>query len=191
TLLARLASGNFGERWRYDLLYQQEPFGVAFYLAEVATRFAQGDSLPTVRYTYSFASDRLGAATFAPLPALDDALGRFGADLVGAETTTLFDADLDGRIDLEEHKSNSLLRHLDAGFEIVPLAAPSPQALPACRPAAFSPTPELVPPRTLVRLRPSDDADRVMAFSFDPGAFQTAIDICTREGEPLAHVVVD
>ena len=173
-------AGGWAERWRYGLSHQQDEWGVAFYLTEVQQSFPSGAAPPPVRYSYRFAADQLAQASFAPIAALDPLLARYGADLVDAEHTATTDADLDGRIDLEEHTTNVLLLQRDGGFDQQPLPPAGTSTVPTCRPAASSPTPELVPPRQLVRLRPGDDTDRVLGFAFD--GFQTTLDVCALDG---------
>lgn len=189
TVQAR-AAGAWKERWHYVLSYQQESNGVAFYLAQVQQVFASGEQPPPARYAYTFSSDRLGKAAFARLNELDPVIAKYGADAIDAERSSLADVDADGRLDLEDHATNTLLQRTDAGFVEKALPSPGAGAVPQCRPAAFSPMPELAAPRELARLRPGDVEPRVVATSFDAGAFSTQLDFCSRPGDPVGKTTV-
>ena len=181
------SSGAFAERWHYDLTYQEDPNGPAFFLTQVAQRFASGESPPPMSYHYRSARDRLLTASFAPAPALDPLLARFGEDVIQGNRSAQLDSDLDGRPDLEDRTEFTLLQRTDDGFAVQPLPPPTKDTFELCRPPA---SPDNLP-RTLVQMNPTDDSYQVLSLLPDLYGIHTEVDVCDRAGTRLATKQID
>ncbi|ATB33250.1 RHS repeat-associated core domain-containing protein [Melittangium boletus] len=175
------STGMLQERWRHTLTYAEEASSPTYYLAQVTRTFASGEQAPPTRYTYNTGSQRLTAVQFRPVPQFDPVLSRFRRDTLFPTRSALVDLDEDGRIDLEDGSSLTLARQGDSGFTFEPLAPASGTVYTGCRLAPSSGN----PPRLLVKMRPEDDAPRVldMRYGLEPG--KTRVTLCGRDGVPI------
>jgi RHS repeat-associated protein len=175
------STGQFAERWHYDLSYAQGATEPAFYLDSIKQTFASGESAPPVRYGYNHAADRWATVQFNAVPAADDLLNRFSASVIQPESSSTLDIDHDGRTDLEDHQRGTLLLQTDQGFQYQELPPPPPGAIPECRPADSI----YNTPRTLAQMRAEDDSYQVLAFAPQGIGLATQLMLCSRDGAPL------
>jgi RHS repeat-associated protein len=178
------ATGSFAERWHYTLVYQEEGWGPAFYLAEVDKQFAAGDIVPPTRYSYQLAATNMPNRKFVAMPALDKLTATYGLDVIQSNRSTVVDIDADGRPDLEEATGNAILKQTDQGYVATPLPALAAGASPLCRRAPS----RLNPPRNVVEAMDGGDALRVLGFQTNSVQTKTEIDFCERDGTPLTKL---
>jgi len=179
-------TGTFGARWGYTFHYLPATLGPGFFLKEIDQTFASGQSPPPVTYSYYQAADQLHDAQFAPVDKLSAVLTQYGPDLVQPDGSTVLDIDHDGRPDMEERTTYSLLTQQDTQFASTPLS-PAPNAYAGCLP----PPSDLNPPRNLAQLRNGDDSFQVVDLEIGPSASQTTMYACNREGSPLGTWVFE
>jgi YD repeat-containing protein len=201
TVLARNAqTGVFAERWHYDLSYEEESIGAAFYLTEIDQTFASGEAAPPVRYTYALKGATFASTTLAEVPELTQLFATLGVteDILQPTRAAVIDADGDGNSDLElDDASRTLVSQLGSGtpqdplrFATTPLPAPTAPACSAdgqtgcvfdgCLPTVTDDA--IAPPRMLSQLNPTDTSVAVVHFLYDSDADQTAISVCSRDG---------
>ncbi|ACG75093.1 YD repeat protein [Anaeromyxobacter sp. K] len=184
TVLAKHAqTGAFEERWRYELTYQDEGFGPGFYLAAVQQVFRSGERLPATTYGYRLARDHLSSAQLEPAQWVAPMLEASQTDLLQPNRSTAFDADEDGRPDLEWAYDNRLWRETDAGFvaETLPTV---PDAYVYCRRA----TPSIyAAPRVIARLRSGaeDETPYVLDLRSDAYGQTSYFTACNRLGQKV------
>jgi RHS repeat-associated protein len=177
-------SGAFVERWNHELLYQQETWGAAWFLAEVRTHYPSADA-PPVRYGYGFGSDQLLEGAWRRVPEADALLASFGDGVLDPKRSALTDTDLDGRLDVEVAENRTLLRRADAGFVVEPVT-PAPEADPDCLPEA-APWSQ---PRLLAPIL-GDDAPRVVTLAPDAWMIYTDMAVCGRDGKRIGGAWLD
>ncbi|HEY2518460.1 MAG TPA: FG-GAP-like repeat-containing protein [Polyangiaceae bacterium] len=206
TVLARNeATGNLAERWHYDLGYQEETVGAAFYLAQITQTFASGEAAPPIRYAYNLKGAALASTQMKEIPELTQLFSTLGvgAGAIQPNQSAVVDADGDGNSDLElDDSSRTLISQKGSGTADDPLhfdSAPlPPSSTPfcsddgqtgciyrGCLPYVDDGT--IAPPRLLSQLNPTDTTVHVMSFSYDPDADQTAISVCGRDGTRIAQ----
>jgi hypothetical protein len=179
-ILAKHAtSSQYGERWRYLLEYEPEPWGPAYYLSHIKRIFPSGKAEPAVRFTYHFAKNHIEQASFKPVPEMDVVLKSLGYDVTRSMRSTLVDINQDGRLDLEHHYQNTIALRTDKGFKFQELPARTADAHPSCR---GNPSPNNRP-RLLCRMSPDDDELRVVAIKRQPQ--ESLLSVCSREGKLL------
>ncbi|WP_375772823.1 FG-GAP-like repeat-containing protein [Archangium gephyra] len=175
-------TGLFEERWRYTLGFQEEGLGPAFYLSQVQQTFRSGEQPPPTRYTYHLASEHLATTSLQPLPKVDPLIATYLADVIQPHRSSPLDSDLDGRLDLERHYDNTLLRQVEDGFIAEPLPPAGTDVSTFCRRAPSS----LNEPRTLAQLRASEDTHQVVSLRPNSYRTATALTVCDRPGRALA-----
>lgn len=177
-------SGDFAERWHFDVGYTTDGLGPSFYLSSLRQTFASGTTAPELTYDYGSSSALLAEAEPRRIPKIDAVLSQFGGDVIQPNYAATFDVDLDGRPDLELARDGTLLRQTDNGFEQEALAPASGATVNLCRR-----TPSTVnPSRVLAYMRPDDDEARVLGFS--RSGTTTTLTLCNREGELLLDASV-
>ncbi len=169
------------ERWSYTLTHTRDGFGPAFYLEQVAQRFASGEQPPPTRYTYHHARQRLQQPEWFSNPRMDQTLAMLGEDAFQPERATLLDVDSDGRLDFEHAYDGALVRQTAAGFVIEPLPTPSANTFYGCRSGASY----YNLPRHLAQMFPEDSAHQVVSLEFDVSRRTTGLVLCDREGRVL------
>jgi RHS repeat-associated protein len=181
-----LVAGTFATRYRYDLAYENDRFGPAFYLASVARTFASGDREPALTYGYAHAADRFPTAAARHVAKLDALITLKGLPFLAPAGSGVLDVDLDGRPDLEATDDQTLWRQTDDGFIATPLAPAPASANVLCRPAprtAFS-------PRNLVELRADDAASYVVTTTNPRSNAETLVTVCDRDGSTLLETTL-
>ncbi len=178
------ATGAWVERYAYDLGYQQDEWGPAFYLASIDQKFASGERAPQRRFGYEFASDTLQHSDFRRLPELTPVLASMGEDTVQPNVSTLVDLDDDGRPDLEHAFDQSVFLRRDAGFERVDEPR-RPDAYYGCKPEPWT----YNTPRLLARLTPDAPAPQVLAV--EPSWFSSDLIVCARDGSAYVMQTVE
>ena len=196
------------ERWHYDLHYKEETVGAAFYLAELDKTFASGEAGPTVRYTYNLKGAGYDSVPMKEVPELTSLFTTLGVttDVLQPKRGSVSDVDFNGNPDLEiADDGRTLVLQKGAGtaedplrFETAPLAPKGAACTTAdqvgcmfdrCRPVAHT-VGEVLAPRMLSQLNPTDDVVRVVDFQWNPSTALTAVSLCDREGTRLNKSVV-
>ncbi|MDC0714753.1 FG-GAP-like repeat-containing protein [Stigmatella sp. ncwal1] len=180
------AVGTWQERWRYDLEFQAAELGPAFFLTKVQQTYASGATPPPTRFTYNAASEALAAASFQPLPELDGLLSTYGGDIIQPFQSSTLDVNHDGRPDLEEHVSNTLLVREDNGFRAEPLSPRNSNTVEVCRRM-----PDWTnEPRLLAQMRADVETFQVVDLRPSPAFTETEVTICDREGQLMNQQVL-
>jgi RHS repeat-associated protein len=171
-------TGSFVERYRFDLTVEQDGGSPTFYLASLQQTFAGGAQPPPVKYGYLLSREYFAQASGQHVPKLDALMQEYGADVFLPNKSSAFDANLDGRPDLEFQFDNRVLRQTDSGFEVDQLPILDDNADPLCRraPNAYN------TPRALARMRAGVDDVDVVALVGDGARATTGIAICDRAG---------
>jgi RHS repeat-associated protein len=179
-------TGEWVERWRYRLGYQEDAWGGAFYLAEAQRTFASGESEPAVHYGYTFGDDALAAARFRRVAEVEALFRDHGSDAIQPDFASFTDVDEDGRLDVEHQRRNDLYVRDDAGFHRESLPAYVPGTPWPCRqaPAATN------APRLLAQMRPDTTAPEVVHLEPSGSHLTTDLYVCSREGALLDHQVL-
>jgi RHS repeat-associated protein len=187
-VLARhLVTGEWAERWTYELGHATDGWGPVFYLVELQRTFASNAVEPAARYGYHFADDAVGAARMRRVRDVEQLFTDWGADAIQPEYATIADVDDDGRPDLEHHRANQLYRRVDTGFVREDLPPLPPGTHWACR----EPAGPNNAPRELVQMLPETDELEVVRLELSGSGMTTALYVCTREGALLHHEVLD
>ncbi len=196
-------SGEFVERWQWELLYDEEPHGAAFYLTSIEKIYASSEREPAVTYQYRLESDAQQGARRLEVPMLTQLFATLGVspDVIQPSRAALTDIDLDGNPDFEIGDARrTLVSQVGSGtsddplrFEVARLA----DAAPVCtsptqlgcteRRCRVLPTVAGVPvaPRLLSELNPTDDTVYVVDLNYAPTELRTAVTLCSREGVRL------
>lgn len=168
-------------RWTYDLAYDEDPWGPAFYLTSIQREFASGELEEPVTYGYSFGADELQQANFRPVPDLSPVLFMFGNDAIQPDRSAKLDVDRDGRLDMEHHERYTLLVHTDTGFETQELGPAPADVYTPCR----LPDSPFNQPRNLARLHNNDTVPRVVVTEPNYWFFSTTLSVCNRGGQRI------
>lgn len=188
-VLARDAGdGAFRRRWRYTLGYDDDEWGIAFYLVTIQRTYgAAGDAAdPAITFTYARPASIVTAARFTRVAKAGPLLAALSAEVVQPHRSAQLDVDGDGLVDLEVARDLSLIRQTPSGF-VIEAAPPGPaQPDPRCRPA---PDPANAP-RLLVRPSPASD-DRVVSLVASGDALHTELRVCGRDGARLSRQILD
>lgn len=176
-------TGGYATRWRYQLSYDEDPIGPAYYLTRLQRVFASGVSEPPQRFYYDSADAHLRAARHERIDPLMPFIATVGATALQPDFSASIDLDLDGRMDLEHRFDQRRFRQGASGWveEALP---PNPQADPRCRGTQGFQNPV----RRLHRPNPDSAAIRVIAFS-DLGA-STGVVLCDELGNLLDSIVL-
>ncbi|WP_394850766.1 FG-GAP-like repeat-containing protein [Pendulispora brunnea] len=181
---ARVAQGGaYAERYRYEIAYTEESRGLAFFLTSLQQVFPNG-RMPATTYTYTLGSDYFKEAREQRAAGLDTVLAKNGSDSFQPNRSSSFDADLDGRPDLELAFDQRMLRQTNEGWVAEALPPPSSSANSQCRPAAAPSN----SPRMVARLRGDSDQLNVLGLIASPSA--TALFVCERDGTLLSQMQV-
>jgi len=185
TLIVR-ARGTSGmsERWRYQLGYQQSPYGPAFYLASVTRTFPSGASEPPVTYDYDMGVEQLATATLTPEPDLGLYLTAGGGKALNPDHASMTDMEQNGLTDIEHYYMYTLVRQNESGFAFEALPAKTGAENPLCRPDPSINN----KPRTLVRMTAQDAEPRVLVTRRPAGASATELIVCNRAGMTQADL---
>lgn len=172
-------AGAYAPRWAYDLHYDSDPWGPAFYLTSVVKRFASGSAEPAVTYQYDSLPSFLQNSQFTRLTALDGYLAQYGGNAIQPDQMSMIDIDLDGRVDIENHEAFALLHHLDGGWvsESLPEGVNVDRR---CRPLPATTN----PPRFLARMLGPMGEPHVVVSKFGATSY-TDLTICNRKGEKV------
>lgn len=179
-------TGAFVERWRHVLTYSADSFGPAFYLSRIVKRFASGEEAPATTFTYDLPSAQLASELARPVPKISSLVPMLRSDGFQPHRAAAFDADADGRPDLEASADGRLLVQKDEGFDVQPLPPPTATRDPRCRRDPF----DANPPRLLTELRPSDSVSYAVSLKLEGPGFDTTVRICDRAGELVYTQVV-
>ena len=175
-------------RFSYDLTYTDDIAGAAFFLHQVTKVYAAGAREPPVTLQHAAWADAFQSAApraNAKLQAYLDTVGQHPwAGTLDPHHATFFDADGDGRTDVETSYDNSLLMQTESGWRKEALS-PSRAAHPSCRLAPGS----LNLARNLVRLVPGDPASYVFQVS-GHGPTASRLTVCDRPGALLYEATV-
>lgn len=206
TVRARHAdTGVFHDRWAWELLYDEEPHGAAFYLASIERVFASGDREPAARYGYRLESAAYGDIERREVPQLAALFADLGVtpDIIQPDRAAVTDIDLDGNPDLElGDAGRTLIRQVGSAtaddplrFEVEALPPPAPLCTSSaqrgctdrkCRAMPTAPGQRLAP-RMLSELNPTDDTVYVIDLSYSVATARTTVTVCTREGLRLSR----
>jgi RHS repeat-associated protein len=177
-------TGTFALRWRYELGYENAPFGPAFYLARVRRVFASGAAEPAMTFSYELDATRLPGAPLERYQGLDGYLQSAGDEGLQPDRAALQDVDADGRVDLEQASRLTTFRHTDAGWVAEPLP-PASGTSDRCRPA---PDPDATP-RTLARMTADVGEPHVVHTELRADGSSELV-VCDRPGRPLLDRVL-
>jgi RHS repeat-associated protein len=185
------ASSLFGsspaQRWHYVLSYMQDAPGPAFLLSGIQQTFASGDQPPAASYNYGSASAFLSTTPVARAPKLDSLVPLYGADVIQPNRSTSFDADDDGRPDLEFSYDDRAIVQTDTGFQAQTLPPIDVTTDPVCRHAAYVGN----APRLVARVRSGDSDYSVVGLMSSGTGATTALSVCDRSGAPRFQTAVD
>jgi RHS repeat-associated protein len=183
--------GDYQERWRYDLTYEEAAAGPAFYLTRIGRTFASGRQDPPITYRYDLA---LGGDDFAAVEGLDELFDRYGTFVFAADEVVLADLDQDGQVEAET-RDLTLLRLEEDRWTATPLPSLSATDVtsaallsPVCRNLTGVPGLDFV--RHFARLLPQQDQPQVVAVVSN-GRWYSDIVACSRQGEELALTTVE
>lgn len=171
-------SGQWAERWRYTLGYEEGDFGPGFQLAQVRQTYASGEQPPATRYTYAQSQESLAASRFQPVHQLDGVVSLLGEEAFQPTHASELDIDHDGRLDFEFHVDQTLLVQEGTHFRFEALPPAGPDTVEVCR---------RVPdwtnePRQLVQLWEGEEWQVVDART-DASVLNTDVTVCTRAGQ--------
>ncbi|MEO1173536.1 MAG: VCBS repeat-containing protein, partial [Myxococcota bacterium] len=179
---AQSSKSDYASRWSYDLGYDSSPFGPAFYLRRVERRFASGEREPPTVYRYELGLKQLETAVLTHLPQLDETIERFGVSVLQPTRVSTFDAERDGREELEESTEFRTLKLEGGRWSAGPAPPSPPQVDPRCRPQNRK-------PRTLARaFGQTAEPNAVSALTRDG---KTSVMACDRRGVPVSTATVD
>lgn len=183
-------TGAWQERFHFALTYTQDSVGPAFFLQRVTKTYASGDSEPSVVFEHALWSAGLAGAAVRPSPKLqayfEMAREHTWGGTLDPRRVTFFDADEDGRTDVENSYEHLLVRQTDDGWVREPLLAREATASPRCRPS-FGP---INAARHLSRLIPGDTETHVLVSTYE-NMRQSRLTVCSRAGAVLHERVVD
>lgn len=182
-LVKHAATGVLEERWHYEVGYEAEGLGPAFYLAQVQQVFRSGEKPPATRYAYARAREKLDAVELAENPRLTAILPIVGQSAIQPDRSAALDADNDGLQDLELAYDYRLIRQGEDGFSVEHLA-PAAGAHSYCRRASST----LNTPRLLTRLRTGEDEQYVVDLRGDAYRTKTSFTVCNRSGQLVVPI---
>ncbi len=173
------SSGAFVERWRYNLTYEADGLGPAFYLTGLQRVFSGGQAEPPVSYAYRQLAPFLQRTAHRSLPEMASFMREAAQDdggTLSAAEITLVDDDDDGVPDIEHHRR--FARYTRAGKWDKELLQDAPGVHPACRGTASRHN----APRRFVKMRPDDRESLVF---LQDRTLPNQLLFCNRLGQPL------